>query len=107
MRSHRPLTREDASMRRVVLPCVLLLLLAPALRGQEPPEESMPELDTSGLRPALETGGHMSTVIRVYFTRGGKELLSVGRDNTARFWDVRSGQPLRTVRFDGSLLPEF
>jgi WD40 repeat protein len=45
----------------------------------------------------LDAGGHTSVVKRLCFTIDGKELISVSEDKTIRFWDVRTGEPLRVL----------
>jgi len=46
----------------------------------------------------LDSGGHTAIVHAIVFTPDGKELISVADDKTIRFWDVESGDPLRTWR---------
>jgi WD40 repeat protein len=46
----------------------------------------------------LDAGGHTGDVKSVMFTPDGRELISVSRDGTARFWDVQTGEALRTLR---------
>jgi WD40 repeat protein len=46
----------------------------------------------------LDPGGHTSVTRKLCFTRDGRELISVSDDKTIRFWDVRSGEPLRVLR---------
>jgi WD40 repeat protein len=75
-------------MRRLC--CCLLCLALPA---------AAPAQDNQG-KPTLvlDAGGHTSRVNKVLFTPDGKELISVSDDKTVRFWDVASGEPLRTLR---------
>ena len=46
----------------------------------------------------IDSGGHTSLVKKVLFTPDGRELISVSDDNTIRFWDVASGEPIRALR---------
>lgn len=47
---------------------------------------------------ALEAGGHSADVMGVAFTADGHELISASKDHTIRFWDVKTGEPLRVLR---------
>jgi WD40 repeat protein len=68
---------------------VLILLTCQPVGAQEP---AAPPL------LVLDSGGHTSIVRKVLFTPDGKELISVSDDETIRFWDVASGEPIRVVR---------
>jgi WD40 repeat protein len=69
---------------------LLMLLTCPCARAQEPPVVP-PVL-------VIDSGGHTSLVKKVLFTPDGRELISVSDDNTIRFWDVASGEPIRALR---------
>jgi WD40 repeat protein len=73
-------------------------MIAPAL-AQDPDDPDMPE-DENPLRPllALETGGHTARVMNMGFTPDGKELVTVSRDRTIRFWHVGTGELRRVLR---------
>ncbi|MEC9367988.1 MAG: hypothetical protein VX871_04780 [Pseudomonadota bacterium] len=45
----------------------------------------------------LDTGGHMSLIRSLLFTRSG-QLISAGDDKVIRVWDMESGLTLRTLR---------
>jgi WD40 repeat protein len=75
-------------MRRLCC-CLLCLALPAAALAQGGPEK--PTL-------VLDADGHTATVKQVLFTPDGKELITVSEDKTVRFWDVASGEPLRTLR---------
>jgi len=47
---------------------------------------------------ALDAGGHTVSVNKVLFTQDGRELISLSNDKTIRFWDVATGEPVRTLR---------
>jgi WD40 repeat protein len=68
---------------------LLILLTCQHISAQEP--AAPPIL-------VLDTGGHTSVVSKVLFTPNGKELISVSKDKTIRFWDVASGEPIRVLR---------
>lgn len=76
---------------RFVLVAVLAALTLPAgsLRGQY--GRNHPAL-------VLDVGGHTAPVSQVLFTRNSKELITVSRDKTIRFWDVDTGEMLRVLR---------
>ena len=46
----------------------------------------------------LNTGGHTDKVSGLFFTRDGKQLLSVGQDRTLRVWDLALGELVRVLR---------
>jgi WD40 repeat protein len=46
----------------------------------------------------LEVGGHTAPISEVLFTHDSKELITVSKDKTVRFWDAASGKMLRTLR---------
>lgn len=74
-------------MSRVAFPLLALLALPAAGRAApEPP------------RLVLETGGHTGRVKGVFFTPGGKELVSVGEDKTIRLWNLAGGEATRVLR---------
>jgi WD40 repeat protein len=75
-------------MRRLCC-CLLCLALPAAAVAQGGPEKPFLVLDA---------GGHTAMVRQVLFTPDGKELITVSDDKTVRFWDVASGEPLRTLR---------
>ncbi len=49
-------------------------------------------------RLVLDARGHTANVKKVLFTPDGRELITVSDDKTIRFWDVATGEPLRTLR---------
>jgi RNA polymerase sigma factor (sigma-70 family) len=61
-------------------------------QGDRLPPGALARLGTARLR-------HGGLLTHVRFVDGGKSLLTVGRDQTARLWDVCSGQQLRSTRF--------
>src|ERR1022692_1611543 len=69
-------------MRRLLL---ALALLGAALWAEDP-------------RLVIESGGHLSTIRFVAFTRDGKYLVSAGDDKVVRVWDVSTGQVARVLR---------
>ena len=69
-------------MRRLLL---ALALLGAALWAEDP-------------RLVIESGGHLSTIRFVAFTRDGKYLVSAGQDKVVRVWDVNTGQVVRVLR---------
>jgi WD40 repeat protein len=76
-------------------PCVLALavtawaLPATPLWAQYGPKR--PDL-------VLDVGTHTAPVPRAVFTRDNKQLITVSRDKTIRFWDVTDGSMLRVLR---------
>jgi WD40 repeat protein len=52
--------------------------------------------DISAAKPTLKhsLSGHKEAVIRIAFSRNGKELVSVGADGTVKRWDVAAGKVL-------------
>src|ERR1039458_1783597 len=69
-------------MKRLLL---ALALLSAALRAEDP-------------RLVIESGGHLSIIYSVAFTRDGKYLVSAGDDKVGRVWDVNTGQVVRVLR---------
>src|SRR5689334_8552339 len=86
-------------MRRASLALFLFSLLT-VTRAQEKGnrDDPQPENENTDLRVDLETGGHVGTIVKLFFTADGKQLVSVGRDLTVRFWGVHSGELLHTLR---------
>lgn len=41
--------------------------------------------------------GHRGSVLSVMFSPDGQTLISASRDNTIKFWDVHTGELLRTI----------
>lgn len=56
--------------------------------------------DKSAEKPTivLEPGGHTAAVRAMAFTSDGRELISLGGDETIRFWDVQTGELMRVLR---------
>lgn len=71
-------------MKRV-LTLLLLILIPWAIRAQEP------EL-------VIDPGSHTNLVTGVFFSKDGKELISVSWDKTIRVWDVEKGNLISTIR---------
>src|ERR1017187_538595 len=69
-------------MKRLLL---ALALLSAALRAEDP-------------RLVIESGGHLSIIYSVAFTRDGKYRVSAGDDKVVRVWDVNTGQVVRVLR---------
>jgi WD40 repeat protein len=67
----------------------LMGLVGGGAAGQDLPRQPMLVLDA---------GGHTAFTCKVLFAPDGRELITVSRDKTIRFWDVRSGEPLRVLR---------
>src|SRR5262245_50616175 len=79
--------------------CLALLLgLVGPVPAQEPDDE-----EAARVRLVLETGGHTSRVMNLFFTPDGKQLVSVGRDRTVRFWDPTTGELRRTLHVQAHL----
>jgi WD40 repeat protein len=66
-------------------PLLALALLGAALWAEDP-------------RLVIESGGHLSQIKFVAFTRDGKYLVSAGDDKVVRVWDVDTGQMVRALR---------
>jgi WD40 repeat protein len=46
----------------------------------------------------LDTGGHTAPVQKVLFTPDGKQVISISKDKTIRFWSTQTGDSLRVLR---------
>jgi hypothetical protein len=71
--------------------CLVLLGLAAAVTGRADELANKPVL-------ALDADGHTARVNHVLFTPDGRELITTSDDKTIRFWDVATGESLRTLR---------
>ena len=60
-----------------------LILFAAAVRAEDAAD-----------RPALvlQSGGHTAEIVKILFTPDGKQVVTVGKDRTARLWDRASGE---------------
>ncbi len=76
---------------QTVRPCIPLLILLTCQNAGAQEPTAPPIL-------VLDSGGHTSVVTKVLFTPDGRELISVSRDKTIRFWDAASGEPIRVLR---------
>lgn len=61
------------------------------------------ESDNSIINPTtpilqIESGGHTTAIVDMFFTNDGKQLVTASRDKTVRVWDVSNGKLLRTLR---------
>lgn len=77
---------------------VIWAIASVPLFGSPPIERFEDEEELRGPALALNTGGHSAMVTHVLFTATGKQVISVSDDKTIRFWDVASGELLRTLR---------
>lgn len=68
--------------------CSAVIPLSTSLAANEP---AKPQL-------ALDAGGHTSTIKKIAFLPNGREVVTVGEDKSIRFWDVQTGEALRTLR---------
>src|SRR5690242_3946442 len=66
--------------------------------AQEPETGKGAEIDALKPQLCLDTGGHTGRIMKLFFTADGKQLVSVGRDQTIRFWDVLTGELVRVLR---------
>ncbi len=53
--------------------------------------------------PVLDTGGHMSLIRDIAFTRDGRQIVSASVDKVIRVWDVATGKTVRTIRGEAAL----
>jgi WD40 repeat protein len=67
---------------------------APADKAEPANPEQAPERVSLG----FEIGGHTKMVRAAVFTPDGKELMTASLDNTARFWDLESGETTQVLR---------
>jgi len=65
-----------------------LLVLFPLLLSAE---DGLPRL-------IIDPQGHAGSIKSLLFNEAHDELISLGEDKTIRFWDIRSGELLRTLR---------
>ena len=86
--------------------CALLLLPIASVRAQEKkldkteaPQEQ-PELggSTEKATLVLNPGGHVGPIQNAFFTRDGKQIMTVGVDATVQFWDSANGERVRVLR---------
>jgi len=64
--------------------------------AEEKTDEPEPPLEKVSL--VLDTGGHTAEVVHVAFTPDDRELMTVSRDGTVRFWDVETGETVQVLR---------
>lgn len=71
---------------------------APAKKTAKKKEEpAAPDRTSTKPTLVLDAGGHTSRVSRLWFTPDNRQLISFAPDQTIRFWDVKTGEPLRTL----------
>jgi WD40 repeat protein len=63
------------------------------LMGRAPLSE---QVSTDGIQVVFQTG-HVSMINAVAISRDGRYILSAGRDETVKLWDVASGHEIRTL----------
>lgn len=75
-----------------------LVLAGPRSRAQSKDAAEIDESPhPSELMLGLDAGGHTGAVYRVLVSGYSNEVISVGLDKTIRFWDLASGEPIRTL----------
>jgi WD40 repeat protein len=62
------------------------------------PEDSLTEADLLKPQVELETGGHTARIMKLFFTGDGKQIVTISRDQTIRYWDAETGEPRRVLR---------
>jgi WD40 repeat protein/serine/threonine protein kinase len=70
--------------------------------GQDPPAL----WDLTQRRLVTQLDGHVGRVFSARFVAGGHEILTAGRDGTARLWSTDTGTPVRTFRGDAHFLAD-
>jgi len=60
--------------------------------------------DVAEGRLLTELKGHVGRVFAARFVDGGRQVLTAGRDGTARLWNAATGAPLKTFRGDAAFL---
>ncbi len=70
--------------------------------GALPP---LPKLPPVNQRPilALDSGGHSAFIRNVFITPAGDRVITVGDDKQVRIWEVKSGNPLNTIRLPAGI----
>jgi WD40 repeat protein len=65
--------------------------------GALPP---LPKLPPANQRPvlALDSGGHSAFIRNVFITPAGDRVITIGTDKAVRFWDIKTGNVLNTIR---------
>jgi WD40 repeat protein len=102
---------EGLTVRRICLLFLVLLvavLAAVPAQAAEPPEES-DATEGTALTPetlgkltlTIDAGGHQAAIHWTAFTPDGKQIITVGGDNTVRLWDAATGEPRRVLRPPG------
>jgi WD40 repeat protein len=80
--------------------CAILSVVG--ARAQEPSEPDPDFLQTFGkVRLTLDPGNHVGHLNKVFFSADGAHLITVGNDHAIRFWDARTGEPVRVLRPPG------
>ena len=64
----------------------------PAVRADTPQGEAPKPI------VAIDAGGHTGWISKILLNGYHDQLISVCRDKTIRFWDVKTGEPLRVLR---------
>ena len=78
--------------------CLLLTLVVPgALLAQEKENPDEPKVPQGKVRLALDTGGHTSTINKVFFTPDSQQLITLSNDLSIRIWDVHSGESVNVL----------
>ena len=72
---------------------------AKSYRAEMPPPP-LPKLPPANQRPilTLDPGGHTAFVRNVFVTPKGDQVITVGEDKAVRVWDIRTGDPVQTIR---------
>jgi hypothetical protein len=61
---------------------------------------ALPKLPPPNQRPvlALDSGGHSAFIRNVFITPVGDRVITIGEDKAVRFWDIKTGTVLNTIR---------
>lgn len=85
-------------MRYLISAFVLIFICPFALSKDQAAQKPADAKNGSPPNWIVEPGGHTGFVNKVFFTKDSKQVISASMDKTIRFWDVPTGDLIRTLR---------
>jgi WD40 repeat protein len=84
---------------------LFLVAISSTLLAQKDDPQGIP-IPKGKLTLAIDPGMHHSDMRSLFFRDGGKQVVTVGDDHTARLWDAEGDAPAKVIHLPGFRVPQ-